>query len=46
MATWRILFLIEGLPSVALAGVIMLCLPSTPQKSRGESGSAETYILV
>lgn len=32
--TWRILFLIEGLPSIALAAVLVVFLPSTPEKSR------------
>ncbi|KAH7096798.1 MFS general substrate transporter [Auriculariales sp. MPI-PUGE-AT-0066] len=33
IATWRILFLIEGLPSFVLAGIVILCLPSRPDKS-------------
>lgn len=32
--TWRILFLIEGLPTIALAAVIVIFLPGTPQTSR------------
>lgn len=35
--TWRILFLIEGLPSIVLAGVIVLFLPGTPKSSRCKS---------
>ncbi|GJN87727.1 hypothetical protein Rhopal_000682-T1 [Rhodotorula paludigena] len=31
---WRILFLIEGLPSLALAIVVFFCLPSRPEKTR------------
>ncbi|EKD00481.1 hypothetical protein A1Q2_05146 [Trichosporon asahii var. asahii CBS 8904] len=31
--TWRILFLIEGLPTILLAIVIIVFLPSTPAKS-------------
>ncbi|GAA5830492.1 hypothetical protein JCM11251_002490 [Rhodosporidiobolus azoricus] len=31
---WRILFLIEGLPSFVLAVVVFFCLPSRPDKSR------------
>lgn len=36
IATWRILFLIEGLPTILLAAIIFFCLPSTPEKSRCE----------
>ncbi|GAA5927892.1 hypothetical protein JCM10213_000919 [Rhodosporidiobolus nylandii] len=31
---WRVLFLIEGLPSFVLAAVVFFCLPSRPDKSR------------
>ncbi|GAA5880205.1 hypothetical protein JCM3774_006085 [Rhodotorula dairenensis] len=34
IATWRILFLIEGCPSLLLAIVVMFCLPSRPDKTR------------
>lgn len=34
IATWRILFLIEGLPTIALAAVIVVFLPGTPAQSR------------
>ncbi|GAA5988271.1 hypothetical protein JCM10908_002144 [Rhodotorula pacifica] len=34
IATWRILFLIEGCPSVLLAIIVMFCLPSRPDKTR------------
>ena len=34
LASWRILFLIEGLPTILLAILIFLFLPSTPLKSR------------
>ncbi|KAG0145001.1 hypothetical protein CROQUDRAFT_723661 [Cronartium quercuum f. sp. fusiforme G11] len=34
LATWRILFLLEGLPSILLAIIIFFLLPSKPQKSR------------
>ncbi|KAL1409732.1 hypothetical protein Q8F55_003729 [Vanrija albida] len=33
IAPWRVLFLIEGLPSLVLALVIFLFLPSTPERS-------------
>jgi MFS family permease len=33
-ATWRILFLIEGLPTIVLALLIFLFLPSRPESSR------------
>ena len=32
-ATWRILFLIEGLPTLVLALLIFLCLPTRPESS-------------
>ncbi|BGP56092.1 hypothetical protein JCM8202v2_003703 [Rhodotorula sphaerocarpa] len=34
LATWRILFLIEGCPSVLLALVVLFCLPSRPDKTK------------
>ncbi|POY71015.1 hypothetical protein BMF94_5940 [Rhodotorula taiwanensis] len=34
IAIWRILFLIEGCPSVLLAIVVLFCLPSRPDKTR------------
>jgi hypothetical protein len=34
LATWRILFLIEGLPSIVLAVVVYFYLPSRPDKSK------------
>ncbi|GAA5968251.1 hypothetical protein JCM8115_006170 [Rhodotorula mucilaginosa] len=34
IATWRILFLIEGCPSLLLAIIVMFCLPSRPDKTR------------
>lgn len=34
LAAWRILFLVEGLPSLALAVVVFFCLPSRPDKTR------------
>lgn len=36
LETWRILFLIEGLPGILLALCIFLFLPSRPEKSRCE----------
>lgn len=33
IAQWRILFLIEGLPSLVLACVVFFCLPTRPQTS-------------
>ena len=33
-ATWRILFLIEGLPTIALALIIFLFLPTRPENSK------------
>lgn len=32
--TWRILFLIEGLPTILLAAIIAVFLPGTPESSR------------
>ncbi|KAH9820744.1 major facilitator superfamily domain-containing protein [Melampsora americana] len=34
ISTWRILFLIEGLPSVLLAIALFFCLPTKPEKTR------------
>jgi hypothetical protein len=34
LATWRILFLIEGIPSFVLAVVVFFCLPSRPATSK------------
>jgi MFS family permease len=34
IASWRILFLVEGLPTVAMAGVVWFLLPDSPEKAR------------
>lgn len=34
LATWRILFLIEGLPSLILAIALFFCLPTKPEKTK------------
>jgi MFS family permease len=43
IATWRILFLIEGLPSVLLAVAIFFLLPSRPDKSRFFTEDERTF---
>jgi MFS family permease len=43
IATWRILFLIEGLPSVLLAISIFFFLPSRPDKSKFLSEEERTF---
>lgn len=42
---WRILFLIEGCPSLVLAICVALFMPSTPEKSRLLSGDQRTLCL-
>ncbi|KAJ7613445.1 major facilitator superfamily domain-containing protein [Roridomyces roridus] len=42
---WRILFLIEGIPSFVLAFVVFLCLPSRPQTSRYITEEERTLAL-
>ncbi|KAJ7917718.1 major facilitator superfamily domain-containing protein [Mycena leptocephala] len=42
---WRILFLIEGVPSFVLAVVVFLCLPSRPQTSRYLNEEERTLAL-
>jgi hypothetical protein len=34
LAKWRVLFLVEGLPTVAMAGVAWFFLPDSPEKAR------------
>jgi sugar phosphate permease len=34
LSDWRILFLIEGLPSVALSVIVFFCLPDRPETSK------------
>ena len=34
LAKWRVLFLVEGLPTVAMAGVAFFFLPDSPEKAR------------
>lgn len=34
LAKWRVLFLVEGLPTVVMAGVAFLFLPDSPEKAR------------
>lgn len=34
MAKWRVLFLVEGLPTVAMAAVAFFFLPDSPEKAR------------
>jgi hypothetical protein len=43
MATWRILFLIEGLPSFVLAICIFFFLPSRPDKSNFFTEEERTF---
>jgi hypothetical protein len=45
LSTWKILFLIEGLPTILLAGLIYIFLPSTPQKSRCKYHISTSYLL-
>lgn len=42
IAAWRILFAVEGLPSLALAVVVFFCLPSRPDKTRYLNESQRT----
>ncbi|GAA6005448.1 hypothetical protein JCM10207_002985 [Rhodosporidiobolus poonsookiae] len=42
---WRVLFLIEGLPSFLLAIVVFFCLPSRPDKSRYLKGDERTLAI-
>ncbi|KAJ7467457.1 major facilitator superfamily domain-containing protein [Mycena latifolia] len=42
---WRILFLIEGIPSFVLAGVVFFCLPSRPQTSKYLTPDQRTLAL-
>ncbi|KAL1310975.1 hypothetical protein AAFC00_001195 [Neodothiora populina] len=34
IASWRVLFLAEGLPTIAMAPVVWFCMPDSPQKAR------------
>lgn len=34
IASWRVLFLVEGLPTVAMAPVVWFCMPDGPHKAR------------
>lgn len=34
LTNWRLLFLVEGLPSIILAFVAWFCLPDSPEKAR------------
>lgn len=34
LANWRVLFLVEGLPTIVMAGVAFFFLPDSPQKAR------------
>ena len=34
IASWRLLFLVEGLPTICMAPVAFLCLPDTPESAR------------
>lgn len=34
LANWRLLFLVEGLPTVLLAAVAFYCIPDAPEKAR------------
>jgi hypothetical protein len=34
LAKWRVLFLVEGLPTVAMAAVTWFFLPDSPEKAR------------
>jgi hypothetical protein len=45
MTQWRILFLIEGIPSFALAFIVFFCLPSRPQTSSYLSEDERTLAL-
>jgi len=36
LAHWRILFLIEGLPTILVGVAVLLFLPSTPHRSKCE----------
>ncbi|KAJ7662827.1 major facilitator superfamily domain-containing protein [Mycena polygramma] len=45
ITAWRILFLIEGIPSFVLALVVFLCLPSRPQTSKYLSEDERTLAL-
>ncbi|KAJ7342937.1 major facilitator superfamily domain-containing protein [Mycena albidolilacea] len=45
MTQWRILFLIEGIPSFVLAFIVFFCLPSRPQTSSYLSEDERTLAL-
>ncbi|KAJ7176139.1 major facilitator superfamily domain-containing protein [Mycena crocata] len=45
LVQWRILFLIEGLPSFVLAVVVFFCLPSRPQTSKYLTEEQRTLAL-
>lgn len=42
---WRILFLIEGVPSLVLAVVVFFCLPSRPQNTKYLDEAERTILL-
>ena len=45
IAQWRILFLIEGLPALVLAILVVLILPNRPEKSRYLKEDERTLLL-
>ncbi|KAF3479510.1 uncharacterized protein GIQ15_06486 [Arthroderma uncinatum] len=43
---WRVLFLVEGLPTVAFAFVVLLCLPDRPETSKFFKSKEEQEISI